>query len=89
MSTMREEFEAYMLRCNVCTRLARQSEAVGGQYRTTSVERAWQQWQAAYVAGQRSEREECALPLYRVVELDIAPREAAVAAIRARDKEQG
>lgn len=48
--SMRERFEAHMLRLNACTRLARQNESVGGEYRTISVERAWQQWQAATLA---------------------------------------
>lgn len=56
--TMREEFERQMLAENACTRLARQSEAVGGEYRTVSVERAWQRFQAAYAAGQRAAERE-------------------------------
>lgn len=55
--TMREEFERQMIAENACTRLARQSESVGGEYRTVSVERAWLRFQAAYAAGQRAERQ--------------------------------
>lgn len=58
--TMRDEFERQMRAENACTRLERQQDAVGGQYRTISVERAWKRFQAAYAAGQRAEREACA-----------------------------
>lgn len=61
--TMREEFEQQMRAENACTRLERQQDAVGGQYRTISVERAWKRFQAAYAAGQRAEREEIAKAL--------------------------
>ena len=43
--TEREAFEAHMLNLNPCTRLARQKEEVGGQYRTITVQRAWELWQ--------------------------------------------
>lgn len=86
MSTMREEFEADYFGSMPAQKARARS---GDGYLYGQAQFAWVIWQAAYAAGQRSEREECALPLYRVVELDIAPREAAVAAIRARDKEQG
>lgn len=43
----RQAFEQFMLQRNACTRLARQSDAVGGQYRTVTVQRAWELWQAA------------------------------------------
>ena len=46
-SKERAEFEAHMRKLNACTRLERQSEAVGGNYRTISVQRAWELWQAA------------------------------------------
>lgn len=45
-SKEREAFEAHMRKLNACTRLERQSEAVGGNYRTISVQRAWELWQA-------------------------------------------
>lgn len=43
----REAFETYMRAQNACVRLARQSEAVGGEYRTVSVQKAWVLWLAA------------------------------------------
>lgn len=43
----REAFEAHMLKMNACTRLHRQREQLGGHYRTTTVQRAWELWQAA------------------------------------------
>jgi hypothetical protein len=48
--TAREYFENYMRQQNACVRLARQSFACGGAYRTVSVERAWQLWHAAWMA---------------------------------------
>lgn len=45
--TEREHFEDYKRKQNPCVRLARQSEAVGGSYRTVSVQRDWQLWQAS------------------------------------------
>lgn len=45
--TDREKFEAYMRGLNACTRMKRQSEAVGGKYQTISVQRAWELWQAS------------------------------------------
>lgn len=45
--TDREAFEAHMLKLNPCTRLARQKELLGGHYRTTTVQRAWELWQAS------------------------------------------
>ena len=47
MSESRSEFEAHILSLNVCTRLARQSESIGGFYRTTTVQRAWELWKAS------------------------------------------
>jgi hypothetical protein len=52
----REAFEAHMRSLNATTHLGRQQEAVGGQYRTITVERNWQLWQAAI----KHEREACA-----------------------------
>lgn len=46
MST-RDDFEHYMRRLNTCTRMRRQSEAVGGKYLTTTVQRAWELWSAS------------------------------------------
>jgi len=43
----REQFEAHMRSLNPCVRLARQREVLGGYYRTTTVQRAWELWQAA------------------------------------------
>lgn len=43
----RANFEAHMLKLNLCTRLHRHPEAAGGAYRTTTVQRAWEAWQAA------------------------------------------
>ena len=43
----REAFEAHMLKLNACTRLARQQEYLGGHYRTTTVQRAWNLWRAS------------------------------------------
>lgn len=45
--TDREKFEAHMRGLNACTRMKRQSEAVGGKYQTISVQRAWELWQAS------------------------------------------
>lgn len=42
---MRKAFEAHMLILNACTRLHRYS--AGNGYRTVSVQRAWDLWQAA------------------------------------------
>lgn len=47
MDKSRNEFEFYMFRSNVCTRLSRQPESAGGAYKNTSVERAWDLWQAS------------------------------------------
>lgn len=46
----REYFENYMRQQNPCVRLARQSFARGGAYRTVSVDRAWKLWHAAWTA---------------------------------------
>lgn len=46
----REYFENYMRQQNACVRLARQSFACGGAYRTVTVERAWHLWHAAWMA---------------------------------------
>ena len=43
----REQFEAYMRSLSPTVRLARQREALGGYYRTLTVQRAWNLWQAA------------------------------------------
>jgi hypothetical protein len=43
----RTAFEAYMRKRNPCVRLARQQEYLGGHYRTTTVQRAWELWLAA------------------------------------------
>ena len=43
----RELFEAHMRTLNPCVRLARQREVLGGYYRTLTVQRAWELWQAA------------------------------------------
>ncbi|UIS65511.1 hypothetical protein [Acidovorax phage AP1] len=45
----RQAFEQFMLQRNATTRLARQSYALGGHYRTTTVQRAWELWQAAVI----------------------------------------
>lgn len=42
--TEREAFEKHMLSLNACTRLIRQKD---GYYWTTSVQRAWDLWQAS------------------------------------------
>jgi hypothetical protein len=42
---MRKEFEAHMVKQNVCTSLARHRS--DDSYRTISVQRAWELWQAA------------------------------------------
>jgi hypothetical protein len=44
---VRQAFEAYMRKQNACVRLARQKEYLGGHYRTVTVQRAWELWQAA------------------------------------------
>lgn len=43
---MRAEFEAHMVKLNACVRLARQTHTTG-EYRTVSVQRNWELWQAA------------------------------------------
>ncbi len=43
----RELFEAHMRSLNPCVMLARQREVLGGYYRTMTVQRAWELWQAA------------------------------------------
>ena len=45
MSDSRAEFEAHMRTLNACTHFGRYS--AGTAYRTISVERAWNLWQAA------------------------------------------
>lgn len=54
-SREREAFEAHMLKMNACTRLHRQREQLGGHYRTTTVQRAWELWQAALSAAPQSD----------------------------------
>jgi hypothetical protein len=46
-SKAREAFEARIRKLNSCTNLARQSESVGGQYRVKTVQRSWEDFQAA------------------------------------------
>lgn len=46
-SKTREAFEAFMRSRNACVRLHRQRPELGGFYRTVTVQRAWEQWQAA------------------------------------------
>ncbi|MBO9679515.1 MAG: hypothetical protein J7556_14835 [Acidovorax sp.] len=53
----REHFEAHMRSLNACTRFARQSQELGGCYRTVTVQRAWELWQAARCAPQPVARE--------------------------------
>lgn len=64
----REHFEHYMRCQNPCVRLARQSESVGGAYRTITVERAWKAWHSAwatatYIAKRPISDEMVALPV--------------------------
>jgi hypothetical protein len=47
MDDGREAFEAYIRRAHPHMRLHRQVEALGGQYRTMTVQRAWKLWQAS------------------------------------------
>lgn len=56
----RSDFEAHMLSLNACTRLHRQSVAVGGYYRTVTVQRAWDLWQASRRTYRASALEEAA-----------------------------
>lgn len=43
----REAFEARVRKLSPCANLSRQKEVFGGHYRTTTIQRAWEQWQAA------------------------------------------
>lgn len=43
----RARFEEYKRSLSPCVRLARQSAAAGGEYRTISVQRDWLLWQAS------------------------------------------
>ncbi len=47
MDQSRQAFEAHMREQNPCVRLSRQREVLGGHYRTTTVRRAWELWQAS------------------------------------------
>lgn len=73
--SMRERFESHIIRLNACTRLARQSDSVGGRYRTASVERAWQLWHSAMML----ERERCAKVCDGMSESDFSPAQCAEA----------
>lgn len=44
---MRAEFEAHMLKLKPCAHLGRQKEVFGGYYRTITIQRNWELWQAA------------------------------------------
>lgn len=48
MNAKREAFENHMRRENPCVRLARQSASLGGEYRTITVQRAWNLWRASW-----------------------------------------
>jgi hypothetical protein len=45
--TDRTDFEAYIRKRSPCANLCRQKEYLGGHYRTTTIQRAWELWQAA------------------------------------------
>lgn len=63
MSADRDGFESHMRKLNPCVRLHRQQHALGGRYRTVTVQRAWDLWQAARMA--QAEREEAAVAVLR------------------------
>lgn len=44
---MRAEFEAHMLNLKPCAHLGRQKEVFGGTYRTITIQRNWELWQAS------------------------------------------
>lgn len=69
--TAREYFENYMHQQNPCVRLARQSAAVGGQYRSITVERAWKTWGTAWMCADHEAKKQADLLHLPVIDPDL------------------